>query len=157
MLRSKPTIDRERILKSHGIDSELIIRGEGGGESRRKHGRNTGQLGKVGEERSLRFMTRNNPRGEERRLWNTALCERIGALTQISHRRQGRKRERERELAGSNPPGRRTQFINVPSITTQRLKTLDTEQTSWCADEHMAFHTAIATNACPHSVRVSRG
>lgn len=31
MLRSKPTIDRERILKSHGIDSELIIRGEGGG------------------------------------------------------------------------------------------------------------------------------
>lgn len=32
MLRSKPTIDRERILKSHGIDSELIIRGEGGGK-----------------------------------------------------------------------------------------------------------------------------
>lgn len=141
---SKPTIDRERILKSHGIDSELVIRE---GESRWKHGRNTGQLGKVGEERSLRFMTRNNPRGEERRLWNTALCERIGALTQISHRRQERKRER--ELAGSNPPGRRTQFINVPSITTQRLKTLDTEQTSWCLARTNTWHFTLQLPRMP--------
>lgn len=92
-------------------------------------------------------MTRNNPRGEERRLWNTALCERIGALTQISHRRQERKRER--ELAGSNPPGRRTQFINVPSITTQRLKTLDTEQTSWCLARTNTWHFTLQLPRMP--------
>lgn len=57
----------------------------------------TAREGRQGGERSQRFMTRNNPRGEERRLWNTALCERIGALTQISHRRQKRDKERERE------------------------------------------------------------
>lgn len=142
--RSKLTIDRES-LKLDRIDSELVIRGKVDENT----GGTLGKVGTEGEERSRRFMTRNNPQDEERRLWNTALCERISALTQISHRRQERDRERKRELAGSNPPGRRTQFINVPSITTQRLKTLDTEQTSWCLARTNTWHFTLQLPRMP--------
>ena len=128
------------------------------GKSRWKHGWNTGQEGREGGTenglgdswRGIIHRMRRGGCGIPHYASVSVPLHRfpIDARKETERERE-RKGEKERELAGSNPPGRRTQFINVPSITTQRLKTLDTEQTSWCLARTNTWHFTLQLPRMP--------